>query len=284
MKRRDFLQTGLLLGTAGLLPRASFANKRLGGSPSTLKAGDRLVLPIKGIVYPFRWCPPGTFTMGSPKSEAGRHDGETQHQVTLTRGFWMLETPVTTAMWNSITERNPRNYSGKFPVECVSWHDCQEYIQKLNGFGVTPSGYRFSLPTEAQWEYACRAGTTTPFYSGNRLNGKMANCNGKHPYGRKVLDDTTEVGSYPANAWGLYDMHGNVWEWCSDWFGDYPGGRVTDPVGPSSGSRRVLRGGSFGLGDGRNVWSCRSASRSSKKPSHRSSYNVGLRLSLARFE
>ena len=143
-----------------------------------------------------------------------------------------------------VVGNNPSRFKGiKRPVEQVSWEDSQQYIQKLNsllaGTPGAPSGFKFSLPTEAQWEYACRAGTTTPFNFGSVLNGDKANCNGNYPYGTttkgKYLQKTTEVGSYPANAWGLFDMHGNVWEWCSDWYGNYPSGAVTDLIGASMG-------------------------------------------------
>ena len=260
------------------------------GTPSdfTRKPGERMTLTIKGVEYAFRWCPPGTFTMGSPPSEDGRNDNETQHQVTLSRGFWMLETEVTQAMWESVTGSNPSEFKGdKLPVERVSWDDCQEYITTLNallaGTPGAPSGYRFSLPTEAQWEYACRAGTTTPFHFGSVLNGDKANCCGDFPYGTSTkgqyLRKTSEVGSYPANAWGLFDMHGNVFEWCLDWYGDYPSGSVTDPTGVSSGSSRVLRGGGWSY-DAR---FCRSADRSHNVPSSRYS-DIGVRLSLVRAE
>jgi formylglycine-generating enzyme required for sulfatase activity len=226
-----------------------------------------MALTIKGVEYAFRWCPPGTFMMGSPQDEVGRYDTETLHQVVLSRGFWLLETPVTQAMWASVMGNNPSNLKGsKLPVECVSWNDCQEYIAKLNGLGVAPKGYRFSLPTEAQWEYACRAGTTTAYYFGDTLTKEQANFDG---------NKTSEVGSYPANAWGLYDMHGNVYEWCMDWYGDYPSGSVTDPTGAVEGSDRVLRGGYWNT----DAKSCRSALRIDGAPSYRSD-DCGLRVSL----
>jgi len=245
------------------------------------RAGERIVLTINDIDYAFRWCPPGTFTMGSPTSEKDRYDNETQHQVTLSRGFWMLETPVTQAMWESVMGNNPSHFKGskKLPVEQVSWDDCQGFIQKLNGLNIAPSGFKFSLPTEAQWEYACRAGTMTPFHFGSVLNGDKANCDGNYPYGTstkgKYLEKTSEVGSYPSNAWGLLDMHGNVWEWCLDWYGNYPSGAVTDPVGSPTGSNRVIRGGSW-LDYAQD---CRSAIRNRDDPTLRD-YIIGLRLSL----
>jgi formylglycine-generating enzyme required for sulfatase activity len=244
------------------------------------RAGERMVLTIQGVEYPFRWCPAGTFMMGSPENEVERESNETQHQVTLTHGFWLLETPVTQAMWEGVMGGVSSAFRGKnFPVECVSWEECQAYIEKLNSLKPAPSGYRFSMPTEAQWEYACRAGTTTPFHFGSQLNGDKANCAGNFPYGTelkgKSLSRTSEVGAYPANAWGLHDMHGNVWEWCLDWKGDYPNGNVTDPVGASTGSERMLRGGSWCSSAG----VCRSAYRFACVPSD-SHWVVGFRLSL----
>ena len=275
-------------------------------------AGKRMVLSIKGEEYPFRWCPAGTFMMGSPTSEEGREDHETQHQVTLSRGFWILETEVTQAMWKAamgdLKYANGGDIEGpivngkherlkdmssflgdKKPVIFVSWNDCQNFIQKMNELGIAPKGYSFSLPTEAQWEYACRAGTTTPFNFGSTLNGDMANCDGNYPYGTSAkgpyLQKTTDVGSYPPNAWGLCDMHGNVSEWCSDWYAEYPSGSVTDPDGVLSDPLRVLRGGGWDS-DAR---LCRSAIRESGIPLFRSDIlyhrrGYGFRLSLVRAE
>jgi formylglycine-generating enzyme required for sulfatase activity len=227
-------------------------NKAIANKDTERKAGDRMALTIKDIEYAFRWCPPGTFMMGSPRDEPQRVENETQHQVTLSRGFWMLETEVTQEMWESVMGRNPSHFkSGKLPVESISWNDCQEYIKKLNELGIAPTGFKFSLPTEAQWEYACRAGTTTAFYFGDTLNREQANFGG----GRRGR--TSEVGSFPANAWGLRDMHGNVAELCLDWYGNYPSDAATDPTGLSQGSYRVNRGGGWFAGD----IPCRSAMR-----------------------
>ena len=239
----------------------------LGTTPRA--AGTGLELTIEEIKYTLRWCPAGTFMMGSPKNEANRNDNETQHQVTLTRGFWMLETPVTQEMWESVMGKNPSLFKGaKLPVEQVSWRDCQEFVGGLNDLNVAPRGFMFAMPTEAQWEYACRAGTTTAFYSGGALNAKLANFETR---------TTSEVGAFPANAWGFRDMHGNVWEWCADGFsGDYAGGAVTDPLGVSPNqSRFVVRGGSFYD----KSWSSRSASRDYYAPDRRE-YHMGFRLAL----
>ena len=218
------------------------------------KAGERMTLTIKGVEYAFRWCPPGTFTMGSPENEEYRNENETQHRVTLTRGFWILETEVTVGMWCSVLGESstflPFDAQADHPISCADWEDFQKLIKALNAVGVAPEGLTFRLPTEAEWEYACRAGTTTPFFWGESLNGKKnANCNGIIPYGSvergDVSYDLWPVASQTPNAWGIYDMHGNVWEWCSDWYGRYPSAAATDPVGPSWGNERVLRGGGF---------------------------------------
>ncbi|MDO4571537.1 MAG: formylglycine-generating enzyme family protein, partial [Planctomycetia bacterium] len=241
--------------------------------PTGSHAGDRLVKTINGVDYAWRWCPAGEFMMGSPSGEG--HDWEKpQHRVTLTQGFWMLETQVTQRMWESVMGNNPSRFKGaNLPVECVSWHDCVKFCEKISKL----SGLKIQLPTEAQWEYACRAGTTTAYSFGNSCNGKEANCDGNYPYGTKkkgpYLQRTTEVGSYPANAWGLYDMHGNVWEWCSDWYGGYVESPTSDPKGPDSGSRRVRRGGS----GADYAECCRSARRSCSAPT-RSGDAVGFRL------
>ena len=151
--------------------------------------------------------------------------------------------------------------SDRLPVEQVSWDDCQAFCRKAGG------GLRLS--TESEWEYACRAGTTTPFHTGASISPNEANYDGNYTYGSGskgvYRQKTVEVGSFRANAWGLYDMHGNVWEWCADWDGEYPSGAVTDPRGPSSGSSRVLRGGCWYGGPG----DCRSASRAGFAPATR---------------
>ena len=206
-------------------------------------------LTINDVKYVFRWCPPGTFTMGSPESEAGRYDNETLHQVTLSRGFWMQETEVTNGMWKSVMGNVPPFDSGierpcpgaELPADWVSWNESQEYVTKLNAMGIAPAGFKFSLPTEAQWEYACRAGTTTAYSFGTTLNREQANIRDKD----SSPPELTNVGSYPANAWGLRDMHGNVAEWCLGWYGDYPSGDVTDPMGAFSDESpvAVARGG-----------------------------------------
>ena len=177
--------------------------------------------------------PAGKFVMGSPASEKGHRVNETQHEVTLTKPFYMGKYEVTQDQWDAVMVNNRSFYRGpKLPVTSVSWENCQEFIKKLNA--KTSGGYR--LPTEAEWEYSCRAGTTTAYSYGDSITKNDSNVEGL---------STKVVGSYKPNAFGLYDMHGNVWEWCEDWKVDYPKEAVIDPKGPEAGKNRVLRGGSF---------------------------------------
>jgi formylglycine-generating enzyme required for sulfatase activity len=221
--------------------------------------------------------PAGTFMMGSPESEAERSSNETQHQVTISKPFYLGKYPVTQAQWQQVMGNNPSEFNGDklLPVENVSWEDARAFCIKLKQISKAP----FDIPTEAQWEYACRAGTTTPYHFGNQLNGTQANCDGNYPYGTDkkglYLKKTSPVGKYPANAWNLHDMHGNVWEWCSDRYGDYPQGSVIDPSGHATASERVYRGGGWNYV----AVNCRSAYRSGYVPSFRYSY-LGFRLAL----
>jgi formylglycine-generating enzyme required for sulfatase activity len=249
-------------------------------SPSSdLKAGDLTTVTLPGgVEMRFCWCPPGSFTMGSPDSETGHDDDEKQARVTLT-GFWMAETECTQAQWQAVMSSNPSKFKGQqLPVETVSWEDVGAWVTKAGSSARVPSGWRLALPTEAQWEYACRAGTTTAFSFGDKLNGKEANCDGTVPYGTTAkgtyLQKTCEVRSYRANAWGLHEMHGNVWEWCADWYGETLAGG-TDPAGPTTGVLRVLRGGSCG-GD---AAGCRAAHRGGLVPGFRNC-DLGFRPAL----
>ena len=256
-------------------------------SPSR-KAGERKTLTIDGIEYAFRWIPAGSFMAGSPTSEreAAQAQGddaedELQHKATISRGFWMLEREITQEMWESVTRTNPSRFTGskRLPVDNISWDECQEYVKKLNGLGVCPEGFEFSLPTEAEWEYACRAGATTAYYFGDSLNGNQANCDGTEPFGTEEKGErllkTSAAGMYPANAWGLFDMHGNVREWVLDVYAEYAGGDVVDYVKLDGGSRRVCRGG--GWSDG--AVFARSASRDGYA-SKMSDAGLGARLAL----
>jgi len=216
--------------------------------------------------------------MGSPSDEPEREVfgfAETQHEVTLSKGFWIADTPVTQALWQVIMGNNPSEFKGEEnPVENVSWDDAQAFIAKMNGLKAK---LKLCLPTEAQWEYACRAGNTTPFSWGEQIDSPLVNFDGRVPYnnGRKSEDrgQTVAVKALLCNDWGLYQMHGNVREWCQDWYGDYQSQPVIDPQGPKTGAARVLRGGSW-FNFGR---SCRSACRYYSDPSDRLGF-IGFRL------
>ncbi len=226
----------------------------------------------------FVWIAPGTFIMGSQKEELARNDDEILRKVTLTKGFYMGIYTVTQDEWMKLMEKNPSKFTGagNLPVEQVNWNDCQEFIAKLRAKDHKP----YRLPTEAEWEYACRAGTTTPFWCGNTISTEQANYNGGYVYGdgKKGVyrGKTTPVGSFAPNPWGLYDMHGNVWQWCEDWFERRPKDgkmqEVTDPIGKIGGSH-ILRGGSWID----NPLECRSAYRGGSAPAMRHSL-VGFRL------
>ncbi|MCP5159694.1 MAG: formylglycine-generating enzyme family protein [Gammaproteobacteria bacterium] len=234
-------------------------------------------LTYRGVRQAFRWMPPGRFLMGSPENEHDRSDNELQHEVLLTRGFWLAETTCTQALWQAVRGKNPSHFKDdRRPVEQVSWNAMQSFIARLNR--AIP-GLEARLPTEAEWEYACRAGTATPFSFGEDITPEQVNYNGKYPYRRgkegRYREETVEVASLPANPWGLYEMHGNVWEWCQDWYGNHPAGPVTDPTGPKTGKGRVLRGGSW-IDYGHNA---RSASRFRFGPDDRFVI-LGFRLAL----
>ncbi|WP_320005672.1 formylglycine-generating enzyme family protein [Maridesulfovibrio sp.] len=235
-------------------------------------------LNIAGITQRMRWIQPGTFTMGSPEDEPERFDSEIQHKVTLTEGFWLADTACTQELWEKVMHNNPSYFKGdaQLPVDGVSWNDCQEFIQTVNG---KLNGLKLRLPTEAEWEYACRAGTETPFSFGENITTKQVNYDGNNPYKNGVKGEyrekTVAVNKLPCNQWGLFQMHGNVWEWCADRYGEYEQESVKDPKGPADGVNRVLRGGSwFYYG-----WLVRSANRSRSTPDVRSD-DIGFRFSL----
>jgi formylglycine-generating enzyme len=207
----------------------------------------------------FAWIPPGTFMMGSPISEAERSANETQHKVTLTKGFYMGVYTLTRAQWKEFMGQDHSNVEGdnNSPVDNEGWDDCQEFIKKLQ----EKDGKPYRLPTEAEWEYACRAGTTTPFHFGETISTDQVNFDGQFAYrnGAKGVSrgKPTPGGTFPANAWGLHDMHGNVWQWCQDCYREYSPTDITDPQGPDKRGLRVLRGGYFNTSAG----ICRSAFR-----------------------
>ena len=240
--------------------------------PAPVLASEKVFRNSLGMEFVL--IPAGTFIMGSPQDEPHRSKSEVQHPVTITRPFYMQTTEVTLKQWWAIMGKRffgRRKGTDDMPVTKVSWHDCMKFIKKLNA--QKEGVYR--LPTEAEWEYACRAGTPTAYSWGNRIDcsramyGNNSRKSGeclKYLKSREMaVDGSAPVKSYPPNAWGLYDMHGNVWEWCIHWHGDYPARAVTNPIGPDSGTRKIRRGGSW-FGDG---YSCRSANRNVGHPASR---------------
>jgi formylglycine-generating enzyme required for sulfatase activity len=230
----------------------------------------------------FVWLPGGRFTMGSPDSEQGRGTDEgPQTQVTLTHGFYLCQHELTQGEYLDVIGTNPSYFPGDTnrPVEQVSWNDATNYCAQLTAreqsAGRIPTNWVYRLPTEAEWEYACRAGSTNAFYYGEdpgyTLLGEYA------WYSANSSTTTYAVRQKRPNRWGFYDMGGNVWEWCSDWYGAYPGGSVTSPTGPPTGSFRVLRGGGWNY----DAYYCRSAFRGNAGPDDRTNCVLGFRVALA---
>lgn len=262
------------LFACGFFPLETAKNKREEPKPAgRLAAEFNNTLGMK-----FVFIPPGTFIMGSPSNEPGRDSDEGRHKVTLTRPFYMQTTEVTQGQWQAVMGENPshfRDCGETCPVEMVSWYDTQRFIARLNAM---EGSHTYRLPTEAEWEYTARSGSQTALSNGiltvtgcaydaklDRIGWYCGNSGYKsHPVAQKQ-----------SNSWGLYDMHGNVWEWCQDWYGDYPTGPVTDPQGPASGLIRVNRGGSW-------WWFarfCRSANRIRYMPFDHTE-DIGFRLAM----
>ena len=264
--------TALPRGAQGARP-SSFLVGAPGVASTPSRPGPTFV---NSLGMPFVWVPPGEFMMGSPAAEERRNGDEGQRAVKLSRGFFLAAHPVTRGQFAAfvraakyVTEAESkggahRGPSGEWrldpwcnwkhpdfpqdddhPVVCVSWNDARAFCAWLAGREKQREGM-YRLPTEAEWEYACRAGTTTAFWPGDALTTDRANYDGKAGGGAGLFrEGTTPVWVFPPNAWGLYDVHGNVWEWCADWYGPYPAGGAVDPQGPSSGRQRALRGGSW---------------------------------------
>lgn len=204
--------------------RSAFRD-RLHPAYSDDAVGFRLISNNSAAAIEMVEIPAGSFLMGSPTSEESHFASESpQHKVTL-KTFWMSKFPITQAQWVMVMGDNPSHFKGEdLPVECVSWHDAMEFCRRLS----EQTGHIYALPSEAQWEYACRAGTTTPFHFGNTITPNQANYDGNCTYGSGPQGEyrrrTTPVGMFPPNDWGLHDMHGNVWEWCLDkWHPNYEG-------------------------------------------------------------
>ena len=236
------------------------------------------ILP-DGVELEMVWVEPGTFMMGSPEDELGRCLDETQHHVILTKPFWIGKYPVIWRQYNTMV--NDHDLSPWYPVDQITWDEAMFFCQALNKIlkDKLPVGYQFGLPTEAQWEYACRAGTTTALNNGHDLTSEFGYCEYLDSVGWFYHDDDVFMGIEVAgrlepNAWNLYDMHGNVWEWCHDWYGPFSGDAI-DPAGPASGTRRVLRGGGWYS----NACHCRSAKRHKLAPSE-SDIDIGFRLAI----
>lgn len=225
-------------------------------------------LTVNGIKYNMVWVDGGTFRMGATSEQGSEiSDEKPVHSVTLS-GYYIGKTEETQALWQAVMGSNPSYFEGDdLPVEQVSWDDCQEFIRKLNSL----TGQNFRLPTEAEWEFACRGGNNSRGYkySGSNYIDNVAWYDGNSG------DKTHPVATKSPNELGIYDMSGNVWEWCADWYGDYSSGRQTNPKGPYGGSGRVLRGGSWIIIAG----CCRSSYRDGYIPTYRFN-NLGLRLAL----
>lgn len=256
----------------------------------------RTVTLADGVEFVMIWCAPGTYVMGSPACENREDWGECepQHKVTLSKGFWLGKNEVTQPEWQTVTGMRPSNFNGKdLPVEQVSWDDSQGFITELN----SKTGGQFRLPTEAEWEYACRAGTPTAFHFGDKITTEDANYNGgeygyadgqttyrsewgfTNSWKDRTRRKTTPIGTFTANAWGFHDMHGNVGEWCADWYECkyYAKCPSIDPTGPASGEMRVFRGGGWAS----EPLVCRSGHRAGCEPVTRSS-SLGLRLAASK--
>jgi formylglycine-generating enzyme required for sulfatase activity len=220
-------------------------------------------MTIGSVVQRLRWIPPGYFDMGAPKNEVGRFPNEgPQHLVFISRGFWMFDTTCSQLLWRMVIGSNPSRFHGEDrPVEQVSWDDVHLFLEKINSYC---SRIQFDLPTEAQWEYACRAGTRTAYNIGSKIRNTDAHyfVEGSD-VDLRSRQGTVLVKSYSPNRLGLYQMHGNIWEWCKDGMRSYQLGAMTDPLGPvAEGVKRVVRGGSWGA-DARHL---RTAYRSEYPP------------------
>jgi formylglycine-generating enzyme required for sulfatase activity len=204
--------------------------------------------PVEPLSIALVPIPSGAFAMGSASTELGRGTDETLHRVTLTRPFLMARYEVSQAEWRRVMGTSPSQYAPceQCPVERVNFFETQQFLAALN---ESQAAYRYRLPSEAEWEYACRAGSTSPFATGENLTTDEANYNGQFPYATFAKGifrgHPVPVGSFAPNAWGLSDMHGNVWEWTSDWYGPYSQEALRDPSGPASGEKRSIRGGSW---------------------------------------
>jgi formylglycine-generating enzyme required for sulfatase activity len=264
-------------------PLFLFANEMLYPNNKTeplLVTGNNQAVPSEfanSLGMKFIYIDPGTFIMGSPPEEKGRKPDEVQHSVTLTKGFYLQSTEVTREQWRKLMKSDPIDFTDDCvddcPVNHISWDDSIAFITKLNKKeGIN----KYRLPTEAEWEYACRAESTTAFETGDNIETECVSDPAADKiawYCANTKGQPKPVGTKPPNKWGLHDMHGNMYEWCSDWYDTYPLGSVTDPKGPALGETRVFRGGAFMY----LVWHARSAHRRHHATHFRNRY-TGFRV------
>jgi formylglycine-generating enzyme required for sulfatase activity len=272
-----------LLGGAALLALLGGALFHLGAAPAPLRPARDL---SNSIGMRFVLVPRGKFLMGSPKEEASHRPDEQQHEVEITRPFYLGAHEVTQEQYQKVMGNNPSHFSAtgrgraqvakldtkRFPVDSVSWDEAQAFCKKLAALPNEAAARRtYRLPTEAEWEHACRAGSSAPFSWGKSASSTQGNFDGTGPYGEAArgpnLRRTNSVGSYKPNAWGLFDMHGNVREWCADWYDKdyYTLGARKDPTGSNTGTVRCMRGGDYSF----HAWVCRSAFRGYSEPTSR---------------
>ena len=265
-KERVTIAEGQTYALSGSLEPMSVSQASTSVSPSSGSGVETIT--VNGVSFNMVRVDGGTFQMGATSEQKDPFDWEKPvHRVTLS-DYYIGETEVTQGLWEAVMDSNPSEFKGKnLPVECVSWDDCQIFIQKLNQL----TGRRFRLPTEAEWEYASRGGNRSRGYQYSGSN----NLNDVAWYTDNSKDKTHDVKTKQSNELGLYDMSGNVWEWCQDWYGDYSSSAQTNPTGPSSGSRRVDRGGCWSNLAG----TCRVSRRNGGTPGHRND-GLGLRLAL----
>jgi uncharacterized protein (TIGR02996 family) len=295
--RAELVRLTLALWSQPPGPRRADQERRL---RKMLESGVEPCMPelVNSLGMELVLIPPGRFQMGSPFSEPYHSPDEgPAHEVTLTRAFYLGRFPVTQREYREVTGLKPSHFApdgplpyyrltdvdtSRFPVDSVDYEDALAFCERLSSRPEERrAGRRYRLPTEAEWEYACRAGTSGVFYHGESLSSDQANFDGNYPYGGagrgRYLKRTCPVGEYPPNAFGLHDMLGNVWEWCADWFGEtyYQQSPKSDPAGPPGGESRVLRGGSW-IDAG---WHCRCADRSHREALHYVGFRVAMTLS-----